>query len=107
MNGASTNPDFAVVANAAVQVKNAIDATIALGGTGYVFWGREGYMSLHNTNTKKELDHMGQFLRMARDYARAQDLKEHSSSNQNRWSRAQHQYDVDVQTVLGFLMHRA
>ena len=68
MNGASTNPDFNVLANAAVQVKNAIDATIELGGTGYVFWGgREGYMSLHNTCTKSELDHMGQFLRMARN----------------------------------------
>ncbi|HRX13245.1 MAG TPA: xylose isomerase, partial [Draconibacterium sp.] len=62
MNGASTNPDFAVLANAAVQVKNAIDATISLGGTGYVFWGgREGYMSLHNTDTKRELAHLGQF----------------------------------------------
>lgn len=76
MNGASTNPDFNVVSNVAVQVKNAIDATMTLGGTGYVFWGgREGYMSLHNTNTRKELDHMGQFLRMARDYARSQGFK--------------------------------
>ena len=47
MNGAATNPDFDVVARAAVQIKNAIDATIALGGQNYVFWGgREGYMSL-------------------------------------------------------------
>ena len=73
MNGASTNPDFNVLANAGVQVKNAIDATIALGGTGYVFWGgREGYMSLLNTDTKRELAHMGQFLTMARDYGRKQ-----------------------------------
>ncbi|OQA94974.1 MAG: Xylose isomerase [Bacteroidetes bacterium ADurb.Bin217] len=104
MNGASTNPDFAVVANASVQVKNAIDATIELGGTGYVFWGgREGYMSLHNTNTKKELDHMGQFLRMARDYARKQGFTGTFFIEPKPMEPSKHQYDVDVQTVLGFL----
>jgi xylose isomerase len=104
MNGASTNPDFAVLTNAAVQVKNAIDATIALGGTGYVFWGgREGYMSLHNTNTKKELDHLGQFLRSARDYARAQGFKGTFFIEPKPMEPMKHQYDVDVQTVLGFL----
>lgn len=104
MNGASTNPDFNVVANAAVQVKNAIDATINLGGTGYVFWGgREGYMSLHNTNTKKEIDHMGQFLRMARDYARAQGFKGTFFIEPKPMEPSKHQYDFDTQTVLGFL----
>lgn len=104
MNGASTNPDFNVITNAAVQVKNAIDATIALGGTGYVFWGgREGYMSLHNTNTKKELDHMGQFLRMARDYARAQGFKGTFLIEPKPMEPSKHQYDFDTQTVLGFL----
>ena len=104
MNGASTNPDFNVIANASVQVKNAIDATIELGGTGYVFWGgREGYMSLHNTNTKKELDHMGQFLRMARDYARKQGFTGTFFIEPKPMEPSKHQYDVDVQTVLGFL----
>lgn len=104
MNGASTNPDFNVVANAAVQVKNAIDATIALGGTGYVFWGgREGYMSLLNTCTKRELDHLGQFLRMARDYARAQGFKGTFFIEPKPMEPTKHQYDYDVQTVLGFL----
>jgi xylose isomerase len=104
MNGASTNPDFNVITNAAVQVKNAIDATIALGGTGYVFWGgREGYGSLHNTNTKKELDHMGQFLRSARDYARAQGFKGTFFIEPKPMEPSKHQYDFDVQTVLGFL----
>jgi xylose isomerase len=104
MNGASTNPDFNVVTNAAVQVKNAIDATIALGGTGYVFWGgREGYMSLHNTNTKKEIDHLGQFLRSARDYARAQGFKGTFFIEPKPMEPTKHQYDYDVQTVLGFL----
>jgi len=104
MNGASTNPDFNVVANASVQVKNAIDATIALGGTGYVFWGgREGYNSLLNTNTKKELDHMGQFLRMARDYARANGFTGTFFIEPKPMEPSKHQYDVDAQTVLGFL----
>ena len=72
MNGASTNPDFDVVARAIVQIKNAIDATIKLGGTNYVFWGgREGYMSLLNTDQKREKEHMAQMLTAARDYARS------------------------------------
>jgi xylose isomerase len=104
MNGASTNPDFNVVTNAAVQVKNAIDATIALGGTGYVFWGgREGYMSLHNTNMKKELEHMGRFLTMARDYGRAAGFKGTFLIEPKPMEPSKHQYDVDAQTVIGFL----
>jgi xylose isomerase len=104
MNGASTNPDFAVVANAAVQIKNAIDATIALGGTGYVFWGgREGYMSLHNTNMKRELDHMGMFLSMARDYGRKQGFTGTFFIEPKPMEPTKHQYDFDAATVIGFL----
>lgn len=104
MNGASTNPDFNVVANAAVQVKNAIDATIALGGTGYVFWGgREGYMSLLNTDTKKELDHLGKFLTMAKDYGRKQGFTGTFLIEPKPMEPTKHQYDFDTQTVLGFL----
>ncbi len=104
MNGASTNPDFNVIANASVQVKNAIDATIALGGTGYVFWGgREGYMSLHNTNMKKELEHMGRFLTMARDYGRSKGFKGTFLIEPKPMEPSKHQYDVDAQTVIGFL----
>jgi xylose isomerase len=104
MNGASTNPDFNVLANAAVQVKNAIDATIALGGTGYVFWGgREGYMSLHNTDTKREIAHLGQFLRTARDYGRKQGFKGTFFIEPKPMEPTKHQYDFDAQTVIGFL----
>jgi xylose isomerase len=104
MNGASTNPDFNVLANAAVQVKNAIDATISLGGTGYVFWGgREGYMSLHNTDTKRELEHLGQFLRTARDYGRKQGFKGTFFIEPKPMEPTKHQYDFDAQTVIGFL----
>jgi len=104
MNGASTNPDFAALANAAVQVKNAIDATIALGGTGYVFWGgREGYMSLHNTDMKRELAHMGKFLSAARDYGRKQGFNGTFLVEPKPMEPTKHQYDFDVATVIGFL----
>jgi xylose isomerase len=104
MNGAATNPDFNVLTNVAVQIKNAIDATIALGGTNYVFWGgREGYMSLHNTDTKRELAHLGQFLRMARDYGRKQGFKGTFLIEPKPMEPTKHQYDFDAQTVIGFL----
>lgn len=104
MNGASTNPDFNVVAWAGTQVKNAIDATIALGGQNYVFWGgREGYMSLLNTNMKRELDHMGRFLTMARDYARKHGFKGTFLIEPKPMEPTKHQYDFDSATVIGFL----
>ncbi len=104
MNGASTNPDFAVLAHAGTQVKNAIDATIALGGENYVFWGgREGYMSLLNTNMKRELAHLGQFLTMARDYARANGFKGKFFIEPKPAEPTKHQYDFDCATVIGFL----
>jgi xylose isomerase len=104
MNGASTNPDFDVLTHAAVQVKNAIDATIALGGEGYVFWGgREGYMSLLNTDMKRELAHLGRFLTMARDYARKQGFKGKFYIEPKPCEPTKHQYDYDAATVIGFL----
>jgi xylose isomerase len=106
MNGASTNPDFNVLAHAGTQVKNAIDATIALGGEGYVFWGgREGYMSLLNTNMKRELEHLGRFLTMARDYARKQGFKGSFYIEPKPMEPTKHQYDFDAATVIGFLRH--
>lgn len=104
MNGASTNPDFAVFTHASAQVKAAIDATIALGGENYVFWGgREGYMSLLNTNMKKELEHMGRFLTLARDYARKQGFKGTFLIEPKPMEPSKHQYDFDAATVIGFL----
>ncbi|QVY64091.1 xylose isomerase [Polaribacter sp. Q13] len=104
MNGASTNPDFDVVARAGGQVKLAIDATIKLGGENYVFWGgREGYMSLLNTDMGRELDHMGQFLTMARDYARAQGFKGTFFIEPKPMEPMKHQYDFDSATAIGFL----
>ncbi|MGD0339564.1 MAG: xylose isomerase [Bacteroidota bacterium] len=104
MNGAGTNPDFAVVAHAAAQLKNALDATIALGGLNYVFWGgREGYMSLLNTNMKREREHMARFLTMARDYARKQGFKGTFFVEPKPMEPMKHQYDFDTATVIGFL----
>ena len=106
MNGASTNPDFKSVAYAGTQVKNAIDATIALGGENYVFWGgREGYMSLLNTDMKREKEHLAQFLTMSRDYARKNGFKGTFLIEPKPMEPTKHQYDYDSETVIGFLRH--
>ncbi len=104
MNGASTNPNFDVIAYAGSQVKNALDATIALGGKGYVFWGgREGYMSLLNTNMKKELEHMARFLHMAKDYGRKNGFKGKFFIEPKPMEPSKHQYDFDSAAVINFL----
>ena len=104
MNGAATNPDFDVVARAAVQIKNAIDATIELGGQNYVFWGgREGYMSLLNTDQKREKEHLAQMLTLARDYARSKGFTGTFLIEPKPMEPSKHQYDVDTETVIGFL----
>ena len=104
MNGAATNPDFDVVARAAVQIKNAIDATIELGGTNYVFWGgREGYMSILNTDQKREKEHLATMLTIARDYARSKGFTGTFLIEPKPMEPTKHQYDVDSETVIGFL----
>ncbi|PPU46501.1 xylose isomerase [Xanthomonas arboricola] len=104
MNGASTNPDFNVVARAAVQVKAAIDATVELGGENYVFWGgREGYACLHNTQMKREQDNMARFLTLARDYGRAIGFTGNFLIEPKPMEPMKHQYDFDSATVIGFL----
>ncbi len=104
MNGASTNPDFHVLAHAGAQVKAALDATIALGGENYVFWGgREGYMSLLNTDMKREKEHLARFLHMARDYARKNGFKGKFFIEPKPCEPSKHQYDYDCETVIGFL----
>ena len=106
MNGAATNPDFNVVARAAAQIKMALDLTMTLGGENYVFWGgREGYMSLLNTDMGRELDHMAQLLTMAKDYARAQGFKGTFFVEPKPMEPMKHQYDFDAATAIGFLRH--
>ncbi|HAL81594.1 MAG TPA: xylose isomerase [Mucilaginibacter sp.] len=104
MNGAATNPDFHVLSHAAAQVKAALDATIALGGENYVFWGgREGYMTLLNTDMKREQEHLAKFLHAAKDYARKQGFKGTFFIEPKPCEPTKHQYDYDAATVLGFL----
>ena len=104
MNGAATNPDFNVVAHAGAQVKIAIDATITLGGENYVFWGgREGYISLLNTDMGRELDHLARFLTMAKDYARTQGFKGTFFIEPKPMEPSKHQYDFDAATSIGFI----
>ena len=104
MNGAASNPEFNVLARAGGQIKLALDATIALGGENYVFWGgREGYMSLLNTDMGRELDHIGRFLGMARDYARSQGFKGNFFIEPKPMEPSKHQYDFDTATSIGFL----
>jgi xylose isomerase len=104
MNGAATNPDLAVVAHAAAQVKSALDATIALGGENYVFWGgREGYLSLLNTDMKREREHLARFLGLARDYGRAHGFRGTFLVEPKPMEPMKHQYDFDAATVIAFL----
>ena len=104
MNGAATNPDFTVLAHAGAQVKAALDATIALGGENYVFWGgREGYMSLLNTNMKREKKHLANFLKAARDYGRKNGFTGKFFIEPKPCEPSKHQYDYDCETVIGFL----
>lgn len=104
MNGAATNPDFHVLSHAAAQVKAALDATIELGGENYVFWGgREGYMSLLNTNMKREKEHLAKFLHAAKDYARKNGFKGTFFIEPKPAEPSKHQYDYDAETVIGFL----
>lgn len=106
MSGASTNPDFAVLTYAASQVKAALDATVELGGQNYVFWGgREGYVCLQNTDTKRELEHFAMFLSKARDYGRSIGFEGTFLIEPKPMEPMKHQYDFDSQTVIGFLRH--
>ncbi|MBQ7009811.1 MAG: xylose isomerase [Ruminococcus sp.] len=104
MHGAGTSPSADVFAYAVAQIKKAIDATVKLGGSGYVFWGgREGYETLLNTNMGLELDNMARLMRMAVDYARSIGYKGDFYIEPKPKEPTKHQYDFDVATVLGFL----
>lgn len=106
MNGAATNPDFNVVSRAAVQVKNSLDVNVMLGGENYVFWGgREGYMSLLNTDMKREQEHLARFLMMARDYGRSIGFKGTFLIEPKPMEPTKHQYDYDAATTIAFIEH--
>jgi xylose isomerase len=105
MSGASTNPDPEIFALAALQVKEAMDATLKLGGENYVLWGgREGYETLLNTQMGQELDQMGRFLNMVVDYKHKKGFKGAILLEPKPREPTKHQYDFDVATVYGFLL---
>jgi xylose isomerase len=102
--GAATNPDAHIMATAAAQVKNAIDATKELGGENYVFWGgREGYETLLNTDLKKEQEKMARFLHMAVEYKKKIGFKCQFLIEPKPCEPMKHQYDSDAATTLYFL----
>ncbi|MCF7803296.1 MAG: xylose isomerase [Candidatus Marinimicrobia bacterium] len=104
MNGAATNPDFNVIPHAAAQVKTVMDATVALGGSNFVFWGgREGYYSLLNTDMKREREHLGTFLKKARDYGRKIGFEGQFLIEPKPMEPTKHQYDFDVAAVVNFI----
>ena len=104
MHGAGTSPSADVFAYAAAQIKNAVDATIKLGGKGYVFWGgREGYETLLNTNMGLELDNMARLMKLTVDYARSKGYTGDFYIEPKPKEPTKHQYDFDTATVLGFL----
>ncbi len=103
-HGAGTNPDLHVFAYAAAQVRHALDATKALGGVNYVFWGgREGYETLLNTNLRQEQDQLARFLQMAVDYKKKIGFKGVFLIEPKPKEPTKHQYDFDAATVLNFL----
>lgn len=102
--GAATNPDAHIMAIAAAQVKNAIDATQELGGENYVFWGgREGYETLLNTDLKKEQEKLARFLHMAVDYKKKLGFTCQFLIEPKPCEPMKHQYDSDAATTLYFL----
>ena len=104
MNGAATNPEFNVLTRAALQVKTNLDVNVTLGGEGYTFWGgREGYMSLWNTDMKREEEHLGMFFRLARDYGRSIGFKGTFYIEPKPMEPSKHQYDFDAATAIAFI----
>ena len=103
-HGASTNPDPLVFAHAAAQVRRAMDSTVELGGTGYVFWGgREGYISLINSDMKHEREQFARLLHLAVDYGKGIGFKGKYFIEPKPKEPSTHQYDFDAATCLGFL----
>ena len=104
VSGAATSPFADIYAYAGGQLKKSLEIGKRLGAENYVFWGgREGYMSLLNTDMKREKEHMATMLRMARDYARSKGFKGNFLIEPKPMEPMKHQYDADTETVIGFL----
>ncbi|MCE4556970.1 xylose isomerase [Roseateles cellulosilyticus] len=105
MSGAASNPDPEIFKMAALQVRDAMDATLALGGENYVLWGgREGYETLLNTRLGQELDQLGRFLNLVVDYKHKIGFKGAILIEPKPREPSKHQYDFDTATVYGFLV---
>lgn len=104
MSGAATNPNPEIFGLAALQVKEAMDATRRLGGENYVLWGgREGYETLLNTRMGQELDQLGRFMNMVVEYKHKIGFKGTILIEPKPREPSKHQYDFDTATVYGFL----
>ncbi len=105
MSGAASNPDPEIFKMAALQVRDAMDATLKLGGENYVLWGgREGYETLLNTRLGQEMDQLGRFLNMVVDYKHRIGFKGAILIEPKPREPSKHQYDFDTATVYGFLV---
>ena len=103
-HGAGTNPDAHVFAYAGAQIKKAMECTMELKGSNYVFWGgREGYSNLINTNMAQEQDQMARLLHMANDYKKKIGFTGTLLVEPKPKEPTKHQYDYDAAAVLSFL----
>jgi xylose isomerase len=104
MAGAAANPDPAVFAFAAAQVKHVLEATHRLGGRNYVLWGgREGYDTLLNTDLAREDAQLGRFLNLVVEHKHRIGFTGTILIEPKPMEPTKHQYDRDVATVYGFL----
>ncbi len=104
MHGAATSCNADVFAYAAAQVKKALEVTHMLGGEGYTFWGgREGYMTLLNTDLKREMDHLGAFMHLAVDYKKKIGFDGPFYIEPKPKEPTKHQYDSDAAACINFL----
>jgi xylose isomerase len=104
VHGASTSCNAEVFAYAAAQVKKAMEVTHELGGEGYTFWGgREGYMTLLNTDMQREQEHLAQLLHLAVAYKKQIGFKGQFYIEPKPKEPTKHQYDSDAAACLNFL----
>ncbi len=104
MHGAGTSCNADVFAFAAATVKKAIEVTHDLGGEGYTFWGgREGYMTLLNTDMKREQEHLAKFLHLAVAHKKSIGFKGQFYIEPKPKEPTKHQYDSDAAACLNFL----
>ena len=104
VHGAASSNNADVFAYAAAKVKKGLEIGKELGAENYVFWGgREGYETLLNTDMKLELDNLGRFFHMAKDYAKEIGFDAQFLIEPKPKEPTTHQYDFDVASGYAFL----